>query len=148
MSPAINPVAGSGAANAANYQGIPQSMAGVLSSNGTFNNTWYQFFQALWLQVASGTSNSTTLQGVYDLANTAQQTASAASSAAAAAQATANTALTNSNNNATAIAAETARAEAAEANLQTQINNINTTLTSLQTQINTINTRLANAGIP
>jgi hypothetical protein len=84
------------------------------------NEAWYRFFQNLWLQVSSGLPNNVTL------ANTA--------AAAAAAQQTAN-------NAATAVTDETARAEAAEANLQGQINTNAGNINNNTNNINSLNSR-------
>lgn len=122
----------------AQFQALPQAAMPIAQSSGTVSDVWYRFFQSLWLQISSGTPVDVTLQGVADQASRAQGTA---------------------DTNTGSIQAETERATAAEASLQTQITNLSAQLvadvtnlqgqiTNLQGQINTINQRLTNAGIP
>ena len=132
----------------ASFQGFPLAVSALVNTDGSMTMPWYRFFQYMWRQVSAGTPADVTLGNVNQNAMDAQQSA---------------------NNAVNSVAAESERAQAAEAALQGEINtNANNIATlqgqvatlqsqvvtlqgqtsSLQTQINTINGRLANAGIP
>lgn len=101
----------SSAVQGALYQGLPAAISQVISAGGVMNEAWYRFFQMVWLKNSSGIANDVTLASVADAAETAQLSADQAQSTAT--------------NAANAVQAETNRAIAAEAGLQTQITNNN-----------------------
>jgi hypothetical protein len=111
--PGTTPTPGNASAS---FAGLPVQQALFLTSNGTMSTYWYRFFQLVWNKIASGISNEVTLGGV--MTNTVE------------AIETLNTDITN----------ETNRATAAEANLQTQIGEINNQ--NLDARVTTLETKI------
>jgi hypothetical protein len=113
----------SSAENSAAYQGLPL-YSPISDQSGMVTTPWFRYFQSVWRKCFEGSELDETIYSTNQTANNAANTANSASES---------------------VAAETARATAAEGNLQTEVNKINSvlnplynTVVSLSSEVDTI----------
>jgi hypothetical protein len=105
-----------------NQLNMPNASVPMVNSDGSISQAWYHWFLNTYTRTGAG--GTTSQFTISDQITQAQTTATNAQNAANGAQNTANAAQTSANTANAAVAAETTRAEAAEAALAAQLDSV------------------------
>jgi hypothetical protein len=96
------------------FQAMPVATSQVVDSSGVATHVWYRFFYTIWQRLLQDTSSLDSLGGITQRVTNVEDQVNQALQA---------------------ISGETQRAEAAEANLQAQIDRINQILVEIITRL-------------